>query len=187
MLQARIQEPVPGVSHVARLAAPILATAVLVGCASHKVEPEGPLGAVAAAPGGKPMPLRVVPVSPADEALVDPAKARSSGRQAPVAGQVANSKSPRKPPTQMRAPKCSSPMLSFLTLGIIPAVCEDHYVVLQGETYVGQFQATSMTGWAAVFLNLTPAWHMGNGDDTIVETIRERVAEEKPSVGKAMQ
>jgi len=44
-----------------------------------------------------------------------------------------------------------------------------------------------MTGWAAVFLNLTPAWHMGNGDDSIVETIRERVAEEKPSVGKAMQ
>ncbi|MCL6272352.1 hypothetical protein M3P05_20775, partial [Sansalvadorimonas sp. 2012CJ34-2] len=53
---------------------------------------------------------------------------------------------------------CFEPMLYVLTLGIIPAHCENIYTVSADNEVLGKVKVTSMQGWAALFSALSSEW-----------------------------
>lgn len=132
---------------------------VLTACAAHKVEPEGNIQPFAAGvASGKPnAAARGSKTSPLSIVAVSPAQPGP------------------------RVHRCTSPIWSVVSLGIIPSFCEDSFVVLQGDRMVGQYHATTMTGWAAMFVSVTPAWQMGSGDDRVTQSIRSHVLSTAPA------
>ncbi|GAA3930443.1 hypothetical protein GCM10022277_28950 [Litoribacillus peritrichatus] len=60
---------------------------------------------------------------------------------------------------------CFEPMLYVLTLGIIPAHCEDTYNLTADSKEIGKAKVTFIQGWAALLLVTLPSWEYGNGQD----------------------
>lgn len=74
---------------------------------------------------------------------------------------------------------CFEPMLYLLTIGIIPTHCISKYHVAtssQGlestESLETHFIVTSMQGWAALLLPLSPKWKVGYAEKAVPEIER---------------
>lgn len=79
---------------------------------------------------------------------------------------------------------CFEPMLYVLTIGIIPTHCVSKYHVARSsrslestESLETHFIVTSMQGWAALFLPLSPRWQFGYAEKAVLQI--ERLAEQK--------
>jgi hypothetical protein len=65
--------------------------------------------------------------------------------------------------------QCNEPLLFGLTLGLIPAHCEDIYSVSvissTGSKAQGEYRVSTWAGWASLLLAPIPGWHwhMGYG------------------------
>ena len=79
---------------------------------------------------------------------------------------------------------CFEPLMYVLSLGIIPIHCRDRYHVnVSSGAQAGtedrktDFEVTSMQGWVALLLPLSPQWRFGYGDRVEEEIRSEIVAE----------
>ncbi len=60
---------------------------------------------------------------------------------------------------------CFEPMLTIMTLGIIPTHCVERYSVSFDSTEIGEVKVTSMMGWVAIIMNPFSSWKYGLGQN----------------------
>lgn len=56
---------------------------------------------------------------------------------------------------------CFEPMMTLITLGIIPTHCINNYSVSIGSHEIGQVKVTSMQGWVTLLMAPFPTWQYG--------------------------
>lgn len=75
--------------------------------------------------------------------------------------------------------QCFEPMLSVLTLYIIPVHCVDTYAVSvassTGETAQGAYRFSVWAGWVSVLLAPLPSWHLRVGHVDPAVAIESRI------------